>query len=261
MDRIYVRGHGFRTLLALLLLGAVSSASASAAITTTGTVKYSWTIPAGFTAHIATNYLPGAATFSTGSGTIRQSTSAGSGTCTSTAADAYNSFTLTFGALTPGTGPTGCTYLQGLGISVNTNDANGYAIYEAVDTPNAGAQFGVCVFPDGGTASASTPASSLAAAPAAATFTGATATGCAGSGVLLNTASGTITNPGGAGDVGSTTAARSSALPSAALFSVPAGTPANGTNFYGEDVQLNIPGGAPSLASDTQALIVYFVPG
>jgi hypothetical protein len=250
-----------RTLLAALLLGAVGTTSVSAAVTSTGSVKYSWTIPAGFTAHIATNYLPGVASFQSGSGTIRQSTSAGSGTCTTSAADTYNSFTLTFGALTPGTGPTGCTYLQGLGISVNTNDANGYAVYEAVDTPNAGAQFGICVFSDGGTATATTPASALSAAPAAATFSGASATGCSGSGVLLPSAAGTITNPGGAGDVGSGTAARSSALPSSALFSVPAGAPANGTNFYGEDVQLNIPGGAPSLASDTQALIVYFVPG
>lgn len=244
----------------MIWLGAATAPSLAA--TQTGAVKFGWTIPAGFTAHLASNYKTGVAAFATGTGTIQQSVSAGSGTCTTTAADAFNSYTLTFGTITPGTGATGCNFQQGIGISVNTNDANGYAVYESLDVTAAPANYGVCVYSDGATATATTPSSTQATAPAAATFNaGNVATACAGSGTLLGPATGVVSNAGVGGDVNSGTNATATGLPGSTLYSVAAGVPATGTNFFGEDVQLNIPSSAPSVTNAAHAIIVYFVPG
>ena len=157
-------------LAASLAIAGLGSSPAFAA-TQTGAVKFTWTIPVSFTAHIASDYKTGQASFATGTGTVQTSTSAGSGTCTTGATDAFNSYTLTFGTVTPGTGATGCNYQNALGISVNTNDANGYTIGEAIDLAAAPTNWGVCVFSDGATATATTPASTQGSAPAAGTFT------------------------------------------------------------------------------------------
>jgi hypothetical protein len=251
-----------RFALPLVVATLLSSTPAFAGTTQTGAVKFGWTIPASFTAHLASDYKSGVAAFATGTGTIQTSTSTGSGTCTTGATDAFNSFALTFGTVTAGTGATGCNYQQGIGISINTNDANGYNVYESLDVTTAPADYGICAFLDGATPTANTPASTQSTAPAAATFNAAAvATACAGSGVLLPPATGTVTNPGVGGDVGSATSATATGLPTTPVFTIPAGTPATGTNFLGEDVQLDIPANAPSVINAAHAIIVYFVPG
>jgi len=248
--------------LGALTIAATVSAVPAGAATQTGAVKFGWTIPAAFTAHLASDYKTAQSAFATGTGTIQTSTSAGSGTCTTPATDAYNSYTLTFGTVTPGTGATGCNYQNAIGISVNTNDAAGYQVYESLDVTAAPANYGICVYTDGATATATTPASTNGTAPGAATFNaGGVATACAGSGTLLGPASGTVTNPGVGGDVGSAGSATATGLPTTAVWTVAAGTPATGTNFYGEDVQLDIPTAAPSVTNAAHAIIVYFVPG
>jgi hypothetical protein len=230
-------------------------------------VKFTYTVPAAFTAHLASDYKTGQAAFATGTGTIQTSTTANSGTCTTPASDAFNSFTLSYGTVTPSTGVTGCNYQNAIGISVNTNDANGYAIYETLDVTSAPSNYGMCLYTDGATAAATTPASTQATAPGAATFNGSNVeTACAGAGILVGPASGTVTNAGTGGDVALLTApptgAYASTVPSTgAVFTVAAGVPATGTNFYGEDVQLNIPPAAPSVTAAAHAIIVYFVPG
>jgi len=246
---------------ALLITGAMFAPAM--AVTSTGAVKFGWTVPASFTAHIASDYTKASATFTTGPGTIQTSTSAGSGTCTTpSSGDSVTSFSLSFGTITPGTAVTGCNYQQAIGISVNTNDANGYQIFETLDVTAAPSFYGVCISTDGATATATTPASTNATAPGAATFNASNvATACA-TGTLLGPASGTVTNPGVGGDVGSAGSATDTTTPtSGAFFTVTAGTPATGTNFYGEDVQLNIPSAAPSVTNAAHAIILYFVPG
>jgi hypothetical protein len=250
--------------LGAIFIAGAACAPAFASTTEQGAVKFGWTVPASFTAHLASDYKTAQAAFATGTGTIQTSTSAGSGTCTTPATDAFNSFALTFGTITPGTGSTGCNYQNAIGMSVNTNDANGYNIYETLDVTSAPSNYGVCIFTDGATATATTPASTQGTAPAAATFNASNvATACGGTGTLLGPASGTVTNPGVGGDASLTpTGANASTVPSTgAIFTVAAGTPATGTNFYGEDVQLNIPSSAPSVTNAAHAVIIYFVPG
>ena len=232
-----------------------------AAATNEGAVKFSYTVPAAFTAHLASDYATAVAAFATGTGTIQTSTSAGSGTCTTGATDAYNSYTLTYGTVTPSTGATGCNYQNAIGISVNTNDTNGYKIYETLDSTSAPTNYGLCIYTDGATATATTPASVQATAPGAATFVASVATACAGTGTLLGPASPTVSNAGVGGDVGGAGASSSTFPTTGAVFTVAAGVPATGTNFYGEDLQLNIPTAAPSVTAATHAVIVYFVPG
>jgi hypothetical protein len=250
--------------LGAFFIAGAACAPAFAGTTEQGSIKFGWTVPSSFTAHLASDYKTAQSAFANGTGTIQTSTSVGSGTCTTPATDAYNSFALTFGTITPGTGSTGCNYQNAIGISVNTNDANGYNIYETLDVTSAPTDYGVCIFTDGATATSTTPASVQATAPGAATFNGSNvATACAGAGKLLGPASGTVTNPGVGGDASLTpTGANASTVPSTgAYFTVAAGAPASGTNFYGEDVQLNIAATAASVTNAAHAVIIYFVPG
>jgi len=252
---------------ALIIAGATLAPVMAASTTYEGAVKFTYTIPASFTAVLAVDYKTGQASFSTAAAaSVQTSGTAGSGTCSTPGTpDAFNSYALSFGTITPSTGVTGCNYQQGIGISVNTNDANGYAIYETLDVSAAPSNYGICVYSDGATATATTPSSTNAGPPGAATFNGSNvATACASGGTLLGPASGTIANAGLGGAVtlesSSPPGANASTAPSSgALWTVSAGTPATGTNFYGEDVQLDIPPAAPSVTGAAHAIIVYFV--
>jgi len=238
-------------------------APAGAATTYEGAVKFGWTITSSFTAHLASNYTTGAATFSTGAGVIQQS--AGTGTCTTSATDTFNSYGLTFGAISTGAATMGCNYKNAIGISVLTNDTNGYKVYETLGVTSAPSSYGVCIFPDGNTPTATTPASLNATAPAGGTF-GASLTGCAGSGIVLGPAPGATSPTATGGDVGlactGTTGSCTTSTPTAtSIFGGAAIVPASTTTTYflGEDVQLNIPSSAAS-GSFTDAVIVYFIP-
>jgi len=218
------------------------------------------------TAHIATNYAPNLTYFSTGTGTIL--TSSGGGSCTSPASDAYNSYTLTFGSVTPPTtagAAVGCLYQNAIGMSINSNDSNGYTIYETLDATSTPADYGVCVYHDvaNNVPSTTTMPSGQMSPPSAADFNfpALTIAGCLAYGIELGTASGTVTNAGVGGDVGGAGASATVTPTSNAIYAVPSGTVYTGTVFFGEDVQLNVPQGAPGVTSATHAIIVYFVPG
>jgi hypothetical protein len=238
-------------------------APASASTTYAGAVKFGWTITSSFTAHLASNYKTGQAAFATGTGTIQQS--AGTGTCTLLAADAFNSYTLQFGNITPGAATMGCNYQNAIGMSILTNDTNGYLVYETLDTTVAPTTYGVCIFADSAVPSALTPVSTNGAAPAAGTF-GATLTSCAGTGQVLGVAPGAVVNPGVGGDEALTTAPPTGAYTlstpvATSIFGAAAIIPATTTTTYflGEDVQLNIPTSAAS-GTFAHAVIVYFLP-
>ena len=238
-------------------------APAGASTTYEGAVKFGWTITSSFTAHLASDFKANNATLATGTGVIQQS--AGTGTCTTSATDAYNSYTLTFGAISPGAATMGCNYQNAIAMSILTNDTNGYKVYETLDTTTLPTSYGVCIFPDSATPSVNTPSSGNATAPAAGTF-GASLTACAGTGQVLAVAPGAVVNPGVGGDVALTTAPPTGAYtlttPTATtIFGAAAIIPASTTTTYflGEDVQLNIPSSAAS-GTFTQAVIVYFLP-
>jgi len=251
--------------LGALIIAGATLAPVMAATNYEGAVKFTYTIPASFTAVLAVDYKTAQSAFATAAAaSVQTSTSTGSGSCTTpTSPDQYNSYALSFGTITPGTGVTGCNYQQGIGISVNTNDAQGYAIYETLDVTAAPANYGICITTDGATAAATTPSSTNSSAPGAATFNGSNvATSCA-VGTLLGPGAATIANAGNGGAVAlnqTGTGASSTTVPTTgAIWTVAAGTPATGTNFFGEDVQLNIPPAAPSVSGANHAIIVYFV--
>lgn len=249
-----------RTAAALALLVTAMTASPALAVTSTGAVKLGWTIGSSFTAHIATNYKTAQTSLITGTPTILTSGTAGSGTCGTSTGDTATTYTLSYGTIAPGTGATGCDYQNAIAISVNTNDSLGYKIYESLDVTAAPNYYGVCVNPIGSTtaAVASTPASA-ATAPGSATFTGNVATACA-AGTLMGPAQSAVTSPGVYGDVALTGIEGAATLPTTPVYSVASGVPAAGTNYFGEDVQLNVSATAPSGAA-TGGVILYFVPG
>jgi len=243
-------------------------APAGASTTYEGAVKFGWTITNSFTAHIASNFTSGQTSFSTGSGTIQQGTGAGVGTCNTTAVgDTVTSYSLSYGNISAGaSATTGCNYKNAIGISVLTNDSNGFVVYETLDTQTTPTTYGLCIFPDSTSLSTTTPTSVNSTAPVAGTF-GTTLTACAGSGVVLGNAPGAVTNAATGGDValtppGPTTGAYTTSTPTAtAVFGVAAIVPASTTTTYflGEDVQLNIPYTAAS-GTFTHAIILYFLP-
>jgi len=233
-------------------------------------VKFGWTITASFVAHVDVNYATGQAAFAQGSNVIQQSASGGSGTCTTTPpGDTYTSYTLTYGAIKPGTGNTGCNYQNAIGISILTNDSNGFTVLESLGVTTTPTNHAICVFPDSTTLSTTTPASINGTAPAAATgAVGGTLT-CAGTGVQLANAPGTIVagNSLGydvTGPIGTNnpTGPYTTTTPSASqVFGAAAITPASTTTTYflGEDVQLIIPSNAAS-GTFSDFVILYFIP-
>ena len=244
----------------LAIVGLTSSSAFAAA--DQGAIKFTWTIPVTFTAHIASNYASGTSAFTTvGAGTIQASTP-GTGTCTTPSGDAVGSYTLSFGNISPdGTHVLGCNYQDAIGISVATNDANGYKVYETLDVTTAPTNYGLCINTNGTTATATLPATTHGTAFAGGTFVANVLTGCAGSGILVGPGTATISNAGTGGDVGGAGASSTTVPTTGAIFTVAAGTPASGTNFYGEDIQLNVPPTAPSVTAAAHAIIIYFVPG
>jgi len=246
--------------LGALFLAGATLAPTVAATTYQGAVKFTYTIPASFTAVLATNFVKSQGTFSANSPATILGSTAG---CSTGIADTNAGLTLTYGTITPpATGVIGCDYIQAIGISINTNDASGYSIYETLDLGSAPSNYGLCVIPDGSTTtpSATTPTGATTAATAG-TFTGSVMTSCAAGGTILGPAQGTVANAGVSGQpLTSPTSANESGTPTAAEKIFTVSSLNTGTNYFGEDVQLNIPSTAPSTTTAvTDAIIVYFV--
>jgi hypothetical protein len=248
---------------ALFIAGAAAAGPACASTKYEGAAQYTYTIQTSFTAHIDNDYAPGNPSFQQGVGTILTS---GSGTCTSSSGDTLGSYTLSFKTITlSSAGPTACLYQEGIGMSVNSNDSNGYDIYESLDTTTTTTYYGICVAVDhGGLPSVNAPNTSGSLSGVGTFNAGDQLTACATGGILIGPAPAAVTNPGTGGDAALLTAppagayVASGALPATALFTY--STKTGGTIFYGEDVQLNLSSDAPSGTAITHALIIYFVP-
>jgi hypothetical protein len=246
---------------ALLTAGALTTGPACASTKYEGAAQFNYTIQTSFVVHIDNDYAPGNPSFQQGVGTILTS---GSGSCTGSSGDTLGSFTLSFKTITTSSaGPTGCLYQQGVGISVNSNDSNGYNIYESLDVTTAPSYYGVCVAIDhGGSPSPNAPNTS-SSLTGVGTFTSDVLTSCASGGILLGPAPAAVTNPGTGGDAALLTAppagayVASGSVPSTAVWTY--ATKTSGTIFYGQDVQLNVNSDAPS-GTAAHAIILYFVP-
>lgn len=252
---------------ALFIAGAVTVAPASALATSEGAAKFVYSVPISFTVQLQNDYAPGNPNLTTqGAGTILTS---GSGTCTGTSSDTIGTYTLSFKTVTPSSaGPTACLYQQGIGFSVDSNDTNGYTVYESLDVTTAPTYYGICVGIDnGGTPSPNAP-NTAGVLAAVGTFTANVLTGCATGGTLLPPAPAAVTNADTAGAAALLTAPPTGAYVASGQGALTAlwtyntiytGGTVTDTGFFGEDVQLNVSTNAPSGTNQSHAIILYFV--
>jgi hypothetical protein len=250
---------------ALFVAGAATIAPAYASTTYEGAVKFGYAITTAFTAHITNDYAVGVTSFQQGISNIQTT---GSGSCTANSGDTEGPFALSFKTITVSSaGPTACNYQNAIGISVNTNDTNGFNIYESLDATATPSYYGICVTVDhGGTPSSpNTPNSTNnAGGPAVGTFNAASQLTACSAGTLLLPAPAAVTNAGLGGDAALVSAppagayVASGSVPATALYTY--ATKTSGTVYYGQDVQLNLSTNAPATTAATHAIILYFVP-
>ncbi len=233
-----------RSLGAILTICAVSAslAPASASTTTQGSAQLKFTLAATSALALVTQY---SAPFTQGNAVPTLLPSA-AGVCAG--AGAESNFTLTFGTIVPQAAAVGCAYKNAVAVSVNTNDSAGYAVDEYLDS-NPGSGLGVCALPNGGAsfplALGALSTSVRAGNPAAGSFTGMNLTGCTGGSIVPVAAGGTDsggTVPGNPGTAGLEYYTNSTAMLAA---STGAGATV-GTQYLGEDIQVNAALGAPS---------------
>ncbi|GAC1582250.1 MAG: hypothetical protein NVS3B7_17610 [Candidatus Elarobacter sp.] len=188
---------------ALLAAPFATAGSASAATTSYGSARLQWTTAPAATMTIVSQYNAAGAQ---GNGTPQLLPSA-AGICAGSGSE--TNFTLSFGTMTPqALVASGCLYKNALAVSIQTNDASGYAISQYLDSA-PGSGVGICAYPNGGASFPLTPAiaplatSARSGNPAAGTFTGSNLTGCGPGGSVVpagaggaSTAGSTPGNPG-----------------------------------------------------------------
>lgn len=224
---------------------------AYATTTRTGGAQIQWTSAATVTMALVTQY---SAAFAQGNAlpTLLPSVA---GVCTAAGTEA--NYTLTFGALAPrSNAATGCLYKNALAISVQTNDAAGFAVSEYLDAaPTSGV--GICAFPNGGAAFPLAPAiapvttSARSGNPAAGTFTGNALTSCAAGGGVVPPGTGGLSSggatPGNPGTVGLEYYSPSGSGLSVITSAAPTVNGGAVVSMYGaQDVQVNMAAGAAS---------------
>jgi hypothetical protein len=258
-------------LLAASVLAAGLTAWADCArastFTTSGGAQIQWKSGATLSMGIVTQY---SAAFAQGNA-IPPLLASAAGVCTPAGTEA--NFTLTFGVLAPSkTVPTACLYKNAIAVSIQSNDAAGFAVNEYLDsTPTTG--IGICAYPNGGasfplTAGLGPVATSARAGnPPAGTFTGMALTSCAAGGTIVPPGTGGAssggTNPGNVGAAGLEYYSPSGA---GIAFVTKAGPTVNGgaiVSMYGaEDIQVNLaPNALSSPAGNTGIyLTIQLVP-
>lgn len=253
----------------VLAAGLIASADCARAstFTTTGGAQLQWKSGATLSMAIVTQYSAG---FAQGN-LIPPLLPSAAGVCTP--AGTETNFTLTFGALTASkVAPTACLYKNALAVSIQTNDAAGFAVNEYLDsTPASGV--GICAYPNGGASFPITaavgpvPTSARAGNPPAGTFTGTALTSCAAGGTIVPPGTGGVssagTNPGNAGAAGLEFYSPSGA---GIAFVTKAGPTVSGaaivSMYGGEDIQVNLaPNALSSPAGNTGIyLTIQLVP-
>ena len=250
-----------RLLVSSVLVAALLAPArpAFASTTSQGSAKLQWTTSPTATMAIATQY---SAAFAQGTG-APQLLSSVAGTCGAPAAE--TNFTLSFGNLTPKSGASSaCLYKNALAVSISTNDAQGYAINQYLDSAPA-ASVGLCAFPNGGASFPLAPAAAPVALtarsgnPAAGAFTGTVLTSCGAGGSIVPAGAGGVssggTNPGNPGAGGLEFYSPSSASLGLMTSSVSTSNGAVIQTLYGaEDLQLNL---GPGVVSTAGAQSIY----
>lgn len=225
-------------------------AQAAAAVNQYGSVKLQWNVAVQMTAVVHTNYTVAFA----GGGGAPTIGASGTGSCGVTPGG-QTDLTMQWGTIAAPVGATyqGCNYENALGVSVQTNDASGFAVYEYLDAAlPAGTQ--ICAYPNAGTTFPMVPAAAITTTQFGATIPGPYAAGActAAAGVtptVLGVGAGALTNAGAA-------PAQPNAAYTGEYVSAAAGadgfkmmgqaSAAGAAVLDGEDLQMNISSAAPS---------------
>lgn len=250
-------------------IGTFMAAPGQAATTVYGSAQLKYTVNATASVSIATNYQTTApiGQQSAAAATILPSAA---GNCSAGVVESIA--TLTFGGVTPGATPTsytGCYYKNALSIGLNSNDSLGVKVLEYADVQVTGTQ--ICVFNLNGTMGTAAPTTNPSVSGAAgnpAAYSGAacpTVNSVAGTPLVFNGATTAGTGFGAAGtppgvttDVTATPTATTTTAGGTTLYSTAAAPPV-GWNFFGQDVQLNVAGNAPS-GAQTNVITVAVIP-
>lgn len=238
----------------------VPAKCAVASSTITGGAQVMWASQASATLALVTQY----------SGTFVQGTAAptllpsAAGVCTPGPSE--SAFTISFGSLTPTKGgPSACLYKNALAISVQTNDTNGFVVNEYLDSsPSNG--LGICAFPNGGASFPLAPATALTTSgrtgnPAAGTYTGSNLTSCAAGGNIVPAGTGGASTGGTVAGNPNTPGLEYYTASTTVLGMMSSASPTvNGGSlvamYGGEDIQVNLGPGAPSMPVGATGLYI-----
>ncbi len=145
--------------LAVVLASAAAmtgQAFAAPAISQYGSVKLQWNVSPVMNAVVHTSYTAGFA-YAAPAGNLANP----AGTCAAAGGAGNADLTLDFGNIAPSLGATvACTYLNAVGVSVQTNDNLGFAVYEYLDAaPAVGTN--ICAYPNTGAAFPMAPGAAI----------------------------------------------------------------------------------------------------
>ena len=246
-------------IVAMLASAAAMSgqALAAAAISQYGSVKLQWNVAPVLQATVHTSYT-GAFAYAAPAGNLSNP----AGTCPAAGGAANADLTMDYGNIQPSFVATvACTYLNAVGVSVQTNDNLGFKVYEYLDAALP-AGINLCAFPNTGAAFPMTPGAAITTSTRAgvgpAVYGGACA---AGGAAITNPGAGVLTNPGAA------PAQPSGAYTGEYLTGVVGGTgqqmmgqatAAGSAVLAGEDLQLNV-GNTATSGATTAVMTLMFI--
>jgi len=241
---------------------ALSSPAFAAGTPQYGSVKLNWSVNTQASMQIVTQYASHA--FTQGSSAVALEPSS-AGVCGNSAAE--TAFNLSYGALNPSlSSSVGCNYPSAVAVSVTTNDSNGFAVTQVVDsTTSVGSYVGFCSFPNTGASPVALTSLSTSSrtAPAAGTFASHLLTGCASGGTALPYGTAGNENGGGTGSPGNANWTSNNATEwntSAGAAWVSQASAATSAVYAGEDIQLNLDAGAPSTAATSAYITLILTP-
>ncbi len=214
-----------------------------------GSVKLQWNVQPTMNATVHTSYSNA---FAYAAPTANLANPAG--TCLAAPGGANADLTMDFGNITPSLGATvACTYLNAVGVSVQTNDNNGFQVYEYVDAalPTG---INLCAFPNTGASFPMTPGASITQSTRSGVGPAVYAGSCAAGGEAISTvAVGTLHNAGGGPGqpaAAPATAEYESAAAQSGTEMIGSTSAAGTAVLAGEDLQLNVGSTATSGASN-----------
>ena len=234
-------------------------AFAGAAVSQYGSVKLQWNVSPVMNAAVHTSYTAAFA-YAAPSGNLSNP----AGTCPAAGGAGNADLTLDFGNIAPSLAATvACTYLNAVGVSVQTNDNLGFKVYEYLDAaPAAGTN--ICAFPNTGAAFPMAPGASITQSTRSGVGPAVYGGSCAAGGAAITyPGSGVLTNAGAAPAQPAAPGTYSGEY----LTGVAAGTgqqiigqaSAAGTAVLaGEDLQLNV-GNTATSGNQSSVMTLMFV--